>query len=192
MNETRPGLASSFDALLSRLARDEPAQLGYERLRRRLTQFFRLHLPVEAEDLADIALDRLARRLQEGTEVEHTQRYALGVARLVLLEARTRHAKQQLAEQDPGWSEVPDAEETLGLETTIAALGACLDQLGTRARSLILAYYGDDGARRIQIRQQLAADLGSSLNALRNRALRLRETLERCVRDKLKTVSQFT
>ncbi|MEP7042799.1 MAG: hypothetical protein ABI843_07030 [Dokdonella sp.] len=181
-----------FEALFARLGRDEPAQLGYERLRQRLIQFFRLHLPVEAEDLADLALDRLARRLHEGVDVDHTQRYALGIARMILLEARTRLARQHVAEQDPTWTQAPDEADAIHLEAAVTALGGCLDQLGERAHALILAYYGADGAQRIRTRQRLAAELGSSLNALRNRALRLREALERCVRERLKTVDQFT
>jgi len=192
VSEAAPSERAPFDALFARLGRDEPAQLGYERLRQRLIQFFRLHLPAEAEDLADLALDRLARRLQDGVDVDHPQRYALGVARMILLEARTRLARQYVAEQDPTWAEMRDSEETVQREAAVAALDGCLDQLGARARLLILDYYGADGAQRIRARQKLASELGSSLNALRNRALRLRETLERCVRERLKTADQFT
>jgi hypothetical protein len=173
-----------FDALLARLARDGHAHVGYERLRHRLIQFFRLHLPIEADDLADLTLDRLARRLQDGVEVENTQRYALGVARMLLLEARTRFAKQHLAEQDPTLLNTPDVVAAADVEAATIALTACLDRLGERGRALILAYYGAEGAQRIRARQRLAAQLGASLNALRNRALRLRETLERCVRER--------
>jgi len=192
VSEAAPSERAPFDALCARLGRDEPAQLGYERLRQRLIQFFRLHLPPEAEDLADLALDRLARRLYDGVDVDHPQRYALGVARMILLEARTRLARQSVAEQDPTWAEARDGEETFRREAAVAALDGCLDQLGARARGLILDYYGADGAQRIRARQKLAGELGSSLNALRNRALRLRETLERCVRERLKTVDAIT
>ncbi len=191
MSETASSERAPFDALFARLARDEPAQLGYERLRQRLIQFFRLHLPADADDLADLALDRLARRLHEGVEVDHAQRYALGVARMILLEARTRLARQHLAGQDPIWSDAPDAEDALHREAAVIALNGCLGQLGERAHALILSYYGADGAQRIRARQRLASELGSSLNALRNRALRLRETLERCVRERMKTLDPF-
>ena len=48
-----------------------------------------------------------------------------------------------------------------------------------------LDYYGADGAERIATRQRLAGERGISINALRNRALRLREALEDCVRKRL-------
>ena len=185
MNEAA-GDRDPFATLLRRLARDGHAQVGYERLRHRLIQFFRLHLPADADDLADMALDRIARRLHEGVEIEHLPAYALGVARLLVLEARTRLAKRQRAERALAADEDDNeaASAAASLEAASSALATCLDQLGAQARALILDYYGADGARRIQARQRLAAELGSSLNALRNRALRLRERLERCVRER--------
>ncbi|MET0224835.1 MAG: hypothetical protein ABW187_00170, partial [Dokdonella sp.] len=93
---------------------------------------------------------------------------------------------------DPAWTDRPDAADAFRLEAAVTALDGCLDRLGERARTLMLSYYGADGAQRIRARQRLARELGSSLNALRNRALRLRETLERCVREQLKTVDPFT
>lgn len=187
--------ASRFAALMQRLARDagDTGTSGaalYEKLRARLIQFFRLHLPAEAEALADVALDRLARRLQDGVPVESLSAYTLGIARLVLHEARARQARQWRAiELEAGALEpapVSAAVSTLetaddDIEPWLAALDACLGQLGRRSGGLILEYYGGEGAQRIRARQQLAQRLGISLNALRNRALRLRAALEDCV-----------
>lgn len=199
MNERHGLLAASqngapFDALLRRLRADvdgaEPAgprgeAVAYEALRRRLIQFFRLHVPPEAEDLADTVLDRLARRVHEGTEVASVPSYALGIARMVLHEAHARAARRRLAEDDPALAPPDDdPAEAAALEKTLASLAACLDGAGAAARQLILTYYGDDGAGRIATRQRLAAECGISLNALRNRALRLREALEDCVRSR--------
>src|SRR5579871_770263 len=87
---------AAFPALLARLGSDgEKPEVVYERLRARLITYFRLHLPAEANDLADRTLDRMARRIQEGTEVENVHSYALGVARLLVHEARTRYAREQ-------------------------------------------------------------------------------------------------
>ena len=62
--------AESFDLLLQRLGQGGEGALGYERLRNRLVAFFRLRFPAQAEALADDVLDRLARRLAEGTVVD--------------------------------------------------------------------------------------------------------------------------
>ena len=182
----QPSPDAPFDALLRRLRSDGSEALAYEALRRRLIRFFRLHIPAEAEDLADVTLDRLARKIHEGTDVTSVPLYALGIARRVLHEARARGAKRRAAEADPTLApDAGDAESDAAEEAVLAALSRCLDQAGASARALILAYYQADGAGRIAIRQQLADELSISLNALRNRALRLRETLEDCVRERM-------
>jgi len=175
-----------FDALLLRLRAEGAEGLAYEALRRRLIQFYRLHVPAEADDLADIALDRLARKIHQGTDVASVPLYALGIARMVLHEARARGARRRAAEVDPTLlPDEGDEQEAAASETVFAALSQCLDAAGAQARALILAYYAADGAERIAVRQRLATERRISINALRNRALRLRETLEECVRTRL-------
>lgn len=179
--------SAPFDALLRRLRADGEDAIAYEALRRRLIQFFRLHDPADAEDLADVVLDRLARKIHEGVDVASVPSYALGIARMVLHETRTRAARRRLAEDDPTLAPAEDdALEAAALERMLGALRACLEAAGATARQLILTYYGDDGAGRIATRQKLAAECGISLNALRNRALRLRDALEDCVRARTK------
>jgi len=183
MSDAGVAADGAFAALLARLAADGGDAGAYESLRRRLIQFFRLHVPADPDDLADVVLDRLARRIHEGTDVASVPSYALGIARMVLHEARAKSARRHLAETDP--TLVPDdeaADDASDLEPVLAALRACLDAAGTSARELILTYYGGDGSARIATRKRLADACGISLNALRNRALRLRDALEECVR----------
>jgi DNA-directed RNA polymerase specialized sigma24 family protein len=177
------GNDGAFGALLARLSSDGGDAQAYEALRRRLIQYFRLHAPADADDLADVVLDRLARRIHEGIDVASVPSYALGIARMVLHEARAKSARRHLAEADPTLAPDEDAsDDARDLESVLAALRACLDAAGTTARRLILTYYGGDGAVRIAMRKRLAEEHGISLNALRNRALRLRDALEECVR----------
>jgi DNA-directed RNA polymerase specialized sigma24 family protein len=178
--------STPFDALLRRLGGSGSEGLAYETLRRRLTRFFWVYAPAEADELADVSLDRLARKIHEGTEVINVPLYTLGIARMVLHETRARGARRRSAEADPTLMPDEDSrQETAELETAFAALSTCLDGAGVEARALILEYYGADGAERIAIRQRLAGERDISLNALRNRALRLREALEDCVRKRL-------
>lgn len=180
---------ATFDALLARLRRDGDAGLGYESLRRRLLQFFRLHAPAEASELADITLDRLAHKLGEGTQVDSVPLYTLGIARMVLHEAGARRTRWHAVETDPDLLPDPrDADTTETAEeiaTAVAALTHCLDDAGHATRELALAYYAADGGERIATRQRLAAEQRISVNALRNRMLRVRNALERCVRARL-------
>jgi DNA-directed RNA polymerase specialized sigma24 family protein len=183
---SRSALAA-FDALLLRLAADDEAPAeAYEHLRQRLIALFRLHVASEAEALADDTLDRVGRRLCEGIVVEHVPAYVHGVARLVLLEATGRPSMRRAAVEALEQLPAPEPEPTEDDEPARVALRACLAQLGATSSRLILAYYGDDGAGRIAARQKLAVQLGLKLNALRNRALRLRSALETCVRTRLR------
>ena len=180
--DARRGLSAvAFASLLDRLGPDrEHAGAAYEHLRRALVSFFAWRGAATPEDCADETLDRLAARLDEGVAVEALPRFAHGIARLVLLEhwrrpeargvpltgAGSRHL---IAPQQP--------EEPAALE----CCNRCLGELGSEARSLILEYYTGDGRNRIEGRKRLARRLAISETALRNRAHRLRDQLERCI-----------
>jgi DNA-directed RNA polymerase specialized sigma24 family protein len=169
---------ASFDLMLARLADDrEGAGLEYERLRIRLIRFFTMHRAPQPETLADEAFNRLARRLAEGEAVRNPVGYLSGIARLLVQEDRTRQVREaQAMKSAPEASPNPAEETELRL-----ALENCLDELSGAERELLYQYYGGKGAGHIALRERLAANQGINLNALRNRMLRLRLRLQRCV-----------
>jgi DNA-directed RNA polymerase specialized sigma24 family protein len=174
--------ASALERLLVRLDPDPTrAASAYEALRLSLTRFFDwrgAHFP---DECADETLNRLARRLDEGAAVADIRSFALGIARLVRLEqARSPLARQdELDEQrlGPVPAADPDPEPRLH-----ECLETCLASLPADARTLILEYYQDQRREKIDRRVRLAGQLGLSANALRSRAQRVRDRLERCVR----------
>lgn len=186
---------AAFGCLLQRLREDDPSpEQAYERLRFRLITFLRIRVPVEAdaEALADTALDRLGRRLHEGTVVASVPQYTLGIARLLVKEAEARVISERKrsasfayehAALTGGAPGIPPDEETD--DAVMRALAACLESLTRDARDLVLSYYGSDGSARIASRHELAGKLGIAPNALRNRALRVRMRLEKCVSGRL-------
>jgi DNA-directed RNA polymerase specialized sigma24 family protein len=183
-NKRNPGIGY-LPQLLAKLDAD-PHHAGkiYEELRRRLILFFCLRRPSEAEDLADEVLDRVARRLAEGVEIQKVEFYIVGVARFVLRERdaasrREERAHEDIAHVQRGQMAVVVSEPSS--EAHVVALGNCLERLQDAERSMILTYYGADGSERMRVRQKLAQQLHISLNALHNRALRLRNQLEHCV-----------
>jgi hypothetical protein len=175
----------SVSCIARTLGRYRGGSVGLRTLEKRLVAFFRFRFAAQAEALADQALDRLARRLSDGTAVDSLESYVLGIARLLVLEEENRQRKERLG--------AVEAMRNLELhrwdgeaDPAIPALRACLASLGEEGANFILSYYAaDDGAARIERRQRMAAASGMTLNALRNRALRLRLSLEKCVRGRL-------
>jgi hypothetical protein len=177
--------AAPLQNLLERLAVGGDAAPAYEHLRQRLVTYFRLRFPAEAEALADEAIDRLARRLDDGTPVLSLAGYALGIARLLVLETSARQSKERIAAREAMF-EMEMNNQEIAPDPAQPALRKCLEAIGPESATFILDYYGaETGTARIVQRQALAERFGLTLNALRNRALRVRIGLEKCVRARL-------
>ena len=176
--------AAAFASLLKRLGPDaEHAGAAYEALRRALVGFFTWRGAATPEECADETLDRLASRLKEGTPVDDVPRYTRGIARLVLLE-QWRSPEARAVSAGEAALERLAAPEPLGTpedEPRGACFEKCLSALPAEGRRLILGYYAAQGQAKIENRKRLADSLGLSDNALRSRAQRIRDRLERCV-----------
>lgn len=168
-----------FDRLLDALDPDRAAAgEAYQRLRSALVKYLRWEGCTRAEDWADEVLNRVAQRLTAGEVVTRVAAYASGVARLVVKEALRSQAREY-----SGVIEMPaPVADEVADESVYECLEECLRRLEPDQRELILQYYQGTASKRIRNRQKLAGQLGISLNSLRNRALRLREKLELCMR----------
>ena len=171
--------AGSFDSLLTALHGDRAtAAAEYERMRLRLIRFFSTQQARSPEDLTDTAFNRIARRISEGEEIRDAKQYLSGVARMLLLEDRYQRRQEEHALRmvaNAGNDSRSDQELPATLES-------CLEELPPKSRELLRRYYSAEGRARIAARQKMADEMGMELNALRNRALRLRERLEDCIR----------
>ena len=147
-------------------------------MRRRLIQFFNFHAAIIPEDLADEAFNRLAKKIRNGETIQKIPQYLAGIARMLLLEERHRTRRETQFIESALHVFHPDQENNQMLD----ALEACLEQISSSNRKLLDRYYTAESRNRILNRQKMAEELGISLNSLRNRALRLREKLEHCVR----------
>jgi DNA-directed RNA polymerase specialized sigma24 family protein len=159
----------------------EQASHHYQALRERLIRFFQWNRTEMPEELADEVLDRLAQKLNLSSEqIQDPVRYAVGIARLLLLEQRRKNLRRQkaLAELQQSSLDADRREQELTLHQERAELlQQCLQSIPTQSRELIFRYYDVDEAA--DHRQQMARAYGISINALRNRALRIRADLER-------------
>jgi DNA-directed RNA polymerase specialized sigma24 family protein len=152
----------------------------YEILRLMLVKFFDwrgAHFP---EECVDETIDRVARKIDCGEVVRDIRTYCHGVARMILLEAR-RHPDNKRTSLDELIAvdlASPAPEEP---DLRLQCFERCLNELPIESRLLIMEYYRDEGRGRIDNRQSLAEKLGIPIDALRSRAQRLRNRLEKCV-----------
>jgi RNA polymerase sigma factor (sigma-70 family) len=166
----------------------ERAAAHYQELHRRLTAFFRNRGCLDAEDLADETCNRGIRqlpKLQDRFEGE-PEPYLYTIAQHLFLEyTKERQRLVSLPEPESlAWLAAPSNEEQ---EQESECLANCLQQLPAKQRELILMYYQDEKRSKIEHRKLLAEELKVSATALRLRALRLREVLERCLENCLKS-----
>jgi DNA-directed RNA polymerase specialized sigma24 family protein len=171
----------AFEYLMARLSADrEEAAREFEELRRYLTTLLTYAGGAEPEHLADIALDRAAKRLSEGEQIENLKGWLRGAARRVLLESRA-DAKRESSAVETAQLEISTVERKKeDLERDHELLAECLGLLVPESRSLIERYYQATGEPLLAARKRLAEQLGISIENLRTRALRLRKIVERC------------
>lgn len=174
---------ASLDKILNLLgSNDDEAAAEYCKLHERISRFFEWNGIDDPEALADEVIDRIGKRTSEpGTKerIRELSVFALGVARLLLLEELRRKRRQ--LDTDRSWSEQrsvsrPDAE------ALDEALQHCLKRLQPDRRRLIEKYYTFGDRRKAEIHRSLAKETGVTVHALRNRALRARQGLEECMR----------
>jgi DNA-directed RNA polymerase specialized sigma24 family protein len=151
----------------------------YEQLRRALVKVFDWRGVAAPDTCADVTIDRVARKLDGGAIIDDVTAFAYGVARLVVLEQgrrpETRHVTLDEAISVEGLTPHPVEEDE-----RLPCLERCLGELDTDARTLILSYYVHARQDRIRARAALASRMGLTQNALRSRAQRIRDRLERC------------
>jgi DNA-directed RNA polymerase specialized sigma24 family protein len=173
--------AAGLTRLLNRLDPDaDRAAHQYEDLRQALLRFFDWRGGSPPDECADDVIDRLARRLEEDTDVQDVRHYALGIARLVLLERQRAPAFSPLDDVRDGsidalTSASPEEERLQH------CFDRCLAALPEEARSLVLAYYEEERGAKIANRRRLASAYALTENALRSRVQRLRDRLASCV-----------
>ena len=172
---------NSFDQLLACLDTDrERAGEKYENMRRGLVKFFEWRGSDHPEDYADEAINRVARKLEQGEQIRDLHSYIIGVARMLYKEILRQQKQQSEAIKQLPLPEqiVEDQDE---LDTRLHCIEECLNRLPAESYQLIMAYYHSEKQAKIDKRKEIAEQLGISLNTLRVRAHRLRAQLEECV-----------
>jgi hypothetical protein len=180
---------TTFHRLLQWLDQGNDSQgERYVEIRDRLVRYFGRRNCPAPDDLADETLNRVALRLQEQVAIDDIgpAHYCYIVARFVLLESLRQRDRESTAlrhiRESLHATHAPD-DAAVERERTMECLERCLAASSMAERELIREYYQtDEGAAKAQ-RKRLAERLGLTPNALAIRAWRLRQRLERCVRE---------
>lgn len=169
---------NNFDCLLDWLdANRTKAGEKYEMIRRGLIDIFDYRGCIGSEDLADETIDRVAKKVNEIKETYDgdPSRYFYGVGKKVHMEYLK---KKRFAELPP----VLEAPQSTEVETQYACLDKCMGQLTVHSRTLILQYYSERKQAKIDSRRNILKVLNLKPSALRVRVYRIRQTLEKCVK----------
>ena len=166
----------SWHALFSAL---QHAGIEYVGLHRVVTAFFiGRGCGVDSEGLADVTLDRLAKRLKRGESVRNFTSYSLGFADKVYKEYCRDRDKFRAALRELKYL-TPDVDEPeKNNEVRRACQKTCVKTLSPSDYQLMVDYYltGKD-------RSLLAAELGIPLATLRTHIHRLKLRLAKCAED---------
>jgi RNA polymerase sigma factor (sigma-70 family) len=190
-NPTSPDTLTpaQFDGLLRRLdGQPERASEKYETIRWKLVRFFQWSSCGAAEDLADITLNRVARKLaMEQEAIRDIEGFTWGVAKKIRNEAQKKDVKtislQSMENQDAlsdagAWTE--SLHQKIQRQKELRCLHQCLQRLHEEDRMLFLAYRVDKG-RYMESRKNLAKRFGITQGTMRVRIIRTREKLEQCL-----------
>ncbi len=167
----------------------EQAAREYEALRRRLIGWFDRRGCAISEELTDVAFDRVIRRIEAVPDPSVIQPapYFHKVASNLYFEYAKDYVKKSGAPLPEDW---PEAVQTLTQEeneTAFGCLESCLQTLPTTNRELILTYYQENKQAKIDLRKQLAERFGMTVELLRVQVYRIRLTLQKCVKECLKS-----
>jgi RNA polymerase sigma factor (sigma-70 family) len=182
----------SLDEILAWFSPDrELAWSLYVELRRSLVKIFAWNRCVDGEGMADETFDRVARQVHRlrSTFQGDPKLFFYGVARNLIKEYH-RKVRSFVPIEDVDLSGNPPAEEDEESPSLRAeCLQACLSELSSEKRDLILAYYAKEKQAKIDHRLAMASRLGVSVETLRVRAHRIRATLEECIEQCLNLAS---
>ncbi len=180
MTNPKPFQPPDYEALLEWLAPGRPVESRrvFERIRGDLIRIVASRGCPVPEDLADEAIERVARKAPELAKnyVGDPALYFHAVVRNVHREYVRRRKPTALYHEVPAAAEKDDTAER-----NSRCLDQCLKALSGTDQSLILDYYSRDRSDKIVMRKRMAMQIGAGLNALRIRAYRIRERLFECV-----------
>lgn len=183
---TRELLApDGFDLLLERLDRDHlQAGWKYRNLVGTLLGYCeqQMHYPAYADDIVRRTIDIVTEKLACGENILNLQAYSFAVARHLLSDHRKRLLPEYI---DDSLTRTLKCNrqlvqiDSIEKEVREECRERCLQSLPIEQRDLIVKYY-ERGLHSKAYREEMAANLGISVEALNNRISRIRKKLNQC------------
>jgi DNA-directed RNA polymerase specialized sigma24 family protein len=182
--------SSNGDKLLSFF--DSDSQVAGEkllRIRQKLIRYFSAERCPDPQELSDETLFRVIKAINEGKQVTTTiEAYIFGFAKNILREARRLPQFDSLEELPPDKERATSPEqETLApweRQEILAYYQKCLMEFTDSEQKLFLGYYAQNpGEKPKEARERLASLMGLSRAVLKQRAFRIRERLEACIKN---------
>jgi len=158
----------------------------YETIRQMLLSFFQGRGCGGAEDLVDVTIDHIIRRIDD---IHDLPKFTLGVARKVALQF-FRQPEQARAVPLADIGELSDPTETdpkreLEVDRRLRCIEKCISSLSPGERELVTEWFIFDKGQKIENKRKLAGLRGISRETLRVRACRarkrLRELVDKCL-----------
>lgn len=171
---------SALDFLLAKLDADrEQAGEKYLALLDELANYLRVKNCFDSRLAAEDALDRVARKIAGGEDVLNIRAYAFRVAKFVLLENLRKVRPAEFPEDYENRFAAPESQSDFRLE----CLEECLKTLDALDREIIVNWYQGEGKEKATLKTALGAKLNLSMTAMKLRAMRARQRLEKCIND---------
>jgi hypothetical protein len=182
--------------LLAALDQDEMrAAEKYETLRYKLVNLLTWKgcTDSDADELADRTLDRVAGKIAGGEKVENVAAYAGSVARFILLEHSRRKREDAVGDDLPEVAVEPEIDILKESDSRMECLRDCMAETipNLTDRRIIVGYYDtESNEKNKNARKRLAESLDMSIGALKVKACRLRDKLERCINNCVERVTK--
>lgn len=182
----------SFEEILGWLNADrDVAAAMYIQLRHDLAKMFLWGRCADPEGMTDETFDRVAKKVHgvRPTYEGDPRLYFRAVANNLIKE-NNKKIKSQLSLEGidlPVPALIETEDETAEIEE---CLRQCLLKLGPDKRELILGYYAKEKQAKIDHRNELAQKFGITVETLRVRVFRIRESLAECIQRCLKRKRQ--
>lgn len=186
-------MTDSFKLLLEYLDSDESAAAEkYLTLYSKITKIitWKRFPESEAEAIADIVIDRIAKKIRQGEEIQNINAYARTVLNYVLLEQGRKNKEDAVGDDLPEVAVFPEIENEPDLR--VICLRKCMNETVSEDadKRLIIGYYDREAGGKIkESRKILAEELGLTMNNLKVKASRLRNRLEKCINECVKKLS---